>query len=168
MPTVKRTATAVVDSVVRNPDALLWLTRLHEKDTHSHNRSLRTSIWVIAFARHLGLEKEKMNNLSIALLLCNIGKAKLPRELLEKEDKLDGEDLREYQKHVDLTLDALKIMGRTPQAIITIIRAHCAHGTDGAGDLFSGATGGRIYLLYWYLSGRLYCGVKLKRNCNYC
>ncbi len=132
MPTVKRTATAVVDSVVRNPDALLWLTRLHEKDTHSHNRSLRTSIWAIAFARHLGFEKEKMNNLSIALLLCNIGKAKLPRELLEKEDELEGEDLREYQKHVELTLDALKIMGRTPQAIITIIRAHCER-FDGSG-----------------------------------
>ncbi len=85
MPTVKRTATAVVDSVVRNPDALLWLTRLHEKDTHSHNRSLRTSIWAIAFARHLGLEKEKMNNLSIALLLCNIGKAKLPIKLCWKK-----------------------------------------------------------------------------------
>ena len=125
MSMVKRTATAVVDSVVRNPDALLWLTRLHEKDTHSHNRSLRTSIWAIAFARHLGLEKEKMNNLSIALLLCNIGKAKLPKELLEKEDELEDEDLQEYQKHVDLTLDALKIMGRTPQAIVTIIRAHC-------------------------------------------
>ncbi len=130
--TVKRTATAVVDSVVRNPDAFLWLTRLHEKDTHSHNRSLRTSIWAIAFARYLGLEKEKMNNLSIALLLCNIGKAKLSRELLENEDKLEGEELQEYQKHVDLTLDALKIMGRTPQAIITIIRAHCER-FDGSG-----------------------------------
>ncbi len=132
MSVVRRTATAVVDSVVRNPDALLWLTRLHKKDSHSHNRSLRTSIWAIAFARHLGLEKDKMNNLSIALLLCNIGKAKLPKELLEKEDELEGEDLKEYQKHVDLTLDALKIMGRTPQVIITIIRAHCER-FDGTG-----------------------------------
>ena len=132
LPTVKRSATAVVDSVVRNPDAFLWLTRLHEKDTHSHNRSLRTSIWAIAFARYLGLEKEKMNNLSIALLLCNIGKAKLPSELLEKEDELSGQELLDYQKHVDLTLDALKIMGRTPQAIITIIQAHCER-YDGTG-----------------------------------
>lgn len=132
LPTVKRSATAVVDSVVRNPDAFLWLTRLHKKDTHSHNRSLRTSIWAIAFARYLGLEKEKMNNLSIALLLCNIGKAKLSKELLEKEDELNEQELLEYQKHVDLTLDALKIMGRTPQAIITIIQAHCER-YDGSG-----------------------------------
>jgi len=89
---VKRSATAVVDSVVRNPDAFLWLTRLHEKDTHSHHRSLRTSIWAIAFARHLGLEKQKLNNLSTALLLCNIGKAKLPIELLEHEDELSDEE----------------------------------------------------------------------------
>ncbi len=129
---VRRSATAVVDSVVRNPDAFLWLTRLHEKDTHSHNRSLRTSIWAIAFARYLGLEQEKLNNLSIALLLCNIGKAKLPIELLEKEDELNDEEILEYQKHVDLTMDALKIMGRTPQAIITIIRAHCER-YDGSG-----------------------------------
>lgn len=129
---VKRSATAVVDSVVRNPDAFLWLTRLHKKDTHTHNRSLRTSIWAIAFARHLGLEKTKLNNLSIGLLLCNIGKAKLPIELLENEDELDAEQQLEYQKHVDHTLDALKIMGRTPQAIITVIRAHCER-FDGSG-----------------------------------
>ena len=132
LSSVKRAATAVVDSVVRNPDAFLWLTRLHEKDAHTHNRSLRTSIWAIAFARHLGLEKTKLNNLSIALLLCNIGKAKLPIELLENEDKLTDEELLEYQKHVDYTLDALKIMGRTPQAIITVIRAHCER-FDGSG-----------------------------------
>ena len=129
---VKRSATAVVDSVVRNPDAFLWLTRLHEKDTHSHHRSLRTSIWAIAFARHLGLEKQKLNNLSTALLLCNIGKAKLPIELLEHEDELSDEESIEYQKHVELTLDALKVMGRTPQDIITIIRAHCER-YDGSG-----------------------------------
>ncbi len=129
---VKRSATAVVDSVVRNPDAFLWLTRLHEKDSHSHHRSLRTSIWAIAFARHLGLEKAKLNDLSSALLLCNIGKAKLPKELLEKEDDLNDEELLEYQKHVELTLEALKIMGRTPQAIITIIRSHCER-FDGSG-----------------------------------
>ncbi len=132
LSSVKRSATAVVDSVVRNPDAFLWLTRLHEKDTHSHHRSLRTSIWAIAFARYLGLEKNKLNNLSTALLLCNIGKAKLPIELLEHEDNLNEQELHAYQQHVELTLDALKIMGRTPQAIITIIRAHCER-YDGSG-----------------------------------
>lgn len=132
LSSLKRTATSVVDSVVRNPDAFLWLTRLHEKDTHTHSRSLRTSIWAIAFARHLGLEKTKLNNLSIALLLCNIGKAKLPLELLENENELDEEQELEYQKHVDHTLNALKIMGRTPQVIITVIRAHCER-FDGTG-----------------------------------
>jgi len=122
---VKRSATAVVDSVVRNPDAFLWLTRLHEKDTHTHNRSLRTSIWSIAFARHLGLDKTKLNDLSIALLLCNIGKAQLSTELLENEDDLNAEEQAEYEKHIEYTLDALKIMGRTPQSIITVIRSHC-------------------------------------------
>jgi HD-GYP domain-containing protein (c-di-GMP phosphodiesterase class II) len=130
---VKRDATAVVDSVVRNPDAFLWLTRLHEKDTHTHSRSLRTSIWAIAFARYLGLERFKLNDLSSALLLCNIGKAQLPIELLLKnEDMLTNEELLEYQKHIDYTLESLKIMGRTPQAIITIIRSHCER-FDGSG-----------------------------------
>jgi len=129
---VKRSATAVVDSVVRNPDAFLWLTRLHEKDTHSHHRSLRTSIWAIAFARYLGLEKPKLNALSAALLICNIGKAKLPLELLQREDHLNEEETVQYQKHVELTLDALKIMGRTPQSIITVIKAHCER-YDGSG-----------------------------------
>jgi len=132
LSSVKRSATTVVDSVVRNPDALLWLTRLYEKDSHSHHRSLRTAIWAIAFARYLGLEKDKLNSLSTALLLCNIGKAMLPVELLLHEDNLTAKETQVYEQHVDLTLNALKIMGRTPQAIITIIRAHCER-YDGSG-----------------------------------
>ena len=129
---VKHSATMVVDSVVRNPDALLWLTHLYEKDSHSHHRSLRTTIWAIAFASYLGVKKKQLNNLSTALFLCNIGKAMLSIELLEHEDTLNSEEKKLYENHVNLTLKALKIMGRTPQSVITIIRAHCER-YDGSG-----------------------------------
>ncbi len=122
---VNLTAATMVDSIIRNPDAFLWLSRLKEKDTHSHNRSIRASIWAIAFGRYLSLPKKELTELSIAVLLANIGKARLPRELLAKSDELGGAELSVYQKHVGISVKLLKLMGMFSENTIATIASHC-------------------------------------------
>lgn len=129
---IHQTAGQMVDSIIRNPDAFLWLSRLRAKDTHSHNRSVRAAIWAIAFGRHLSLSKKELNELSIAVLLSNIGKARLPRELLEKSEQLHGEALKSYQKHVQISVQLLKKMAMFSSGIINTIAAHCER-YDGSG-----------------------------------
>ncbi|MCW8931190.1 MAG: DUF3391 domain-containing protein [Gammaproteobacteria bacterium] len=129
---VNQSASIMVDSIIRNPDAFLWLSRLKEKDTHTHNRSIRATIWAIAFGRYLSLPKKELTELSIAVLLANIGKARLPRELLEKSDHLEGAELSVYQKHVSISVKLLKIIGKFSENIIEIIASHCER-YDGSG-----------------------------------
>ncbi len=125
-------ATSMVNSIIRNPDTFLWLSRLKAKDTHSHNRSIRATIWAITFGRYLGLEKAELNDLSMAVLLSNIGKAKLPRELLEKEELLAGDELKQYQQHVDISVNLLQQMEIISPKVISIVAAHCER-YDGSG-----------------------------------
>lgn len=125
-------ATSMVNSIIRNPDTFLWLSRLKAKDTHSHNRSIRATIWAITFGRYLGLEKAELNDLSMAVLLSNIGKAKLPKELLEKEELLSGDELKQYQTHVDISIELLREMGVISPKVIAIVAAHCER-YDGSG-----------------------------------
>jgi HD-GYP domain-containing protein (c-di-GMP phosphodiesterase class II) len=125
-------ATSMVSSIIRNPDTFLWLSRLKAKDTHSHNRSIRATIWAITFGRYLGLEKAELNDLSVAVLLSNIGKAKLPRELLEKEELLKGDELKQYQTHIDISIELLQELGIISPKVTSIVAAHCER-YDGSG-----------------------------------
>lgn len=121
---INHIAKKMVDSIIRNPDAFLWLSRLKAKDTHSHNRSIRSAIWAIAFGRYLNLPKKQLNELALAVLLANTGKARLPRKLLEQSDDLQGEALKTYQTHVELSVQLLKNIG-LPAPVINIVASHC-------------------------------------------
>ncbi len=129
---VNQTAATMVDSMIRNPDAFLWLSRLKAKDTHTHNRSIRAAIWAIAFGRHLSLTKNELTDLSVAVLLANIGKARLPRELLEKSEHLEGAERSVYQKHVSISVNLLKKIGMFSTGTIATIASHCER-YDGTG-----------------------------------
>ena len=129
---VKATASAMVDSIIRNPDAFLWLSRLKAKDTHTHNRSIRATIWAIAFGRHLSLPKNELTELSIAVLLANIGKAHLPRQLLENSDELQGAERSIYRKHISISVSLLKKMSLFSRRTIETVAAHCER-YDGSG-----------------------------------
>ncbi len=129
---VNQTASSMVDSIIRNPDAFLWLSRLKAKDTHTHNRAIRSTIWGIAFGRYMSLSKQELNDLSIALLMSGIGKAKLPRELLEKSDELTGVERSIYQKHINYSVKLLRQMGAFSSTVINIVASYCER-FDGSG-----------------------------------
>ena len=63
----------MVDSVVRCPDAFTWLLRLRAKDPHTHDHSIRSSLWATQFARHIGLDIEQLKDLCLATLLKDVG-----------------------------------------------------------------------------------------------
>src|SRR5581483_8316749 len=77
-PAVKESVTRLTDSVVRNPDALLLVTRLREKCATAHARALQVSIYMLVFGRFLELAREELELLGLLGLLQDIGKTRLP------------------------------------------------------------------------------------------
>jgi HD-GYP domain-containing protein (c-di-GMP phosphodiesterase class II) len=97
----------MVESVVRNPAAMMWIEQLKGLDEYTYSRALGTSVWCATFGRHLGLEKQTINQLAFGGLLLDIGKARLPVSLLKKKGELTPEELSIMHKHVDLGLKIL-------------------------------------------------------------
>ena len=108
---VKDSVTRLTDSVVRNPDALLLVTRLREKSQQAHARALQVSIYMIVFARFLELEREELELLGLLGLLQDVGKTRLPASLLEKRGPLTPEETALARKHVEFSAE---ILGETP------------------------------------------------------
>jgi HD-GYP domain-containing protein (c-di-GMP phosphodiesterase class II) len=99
---VKTGVRDMVESVVRNPAAMMWIEQLKGLDEYTYSRALGTSVWCATFGRHLGLEKSAINQLALGGLLLDLGKCRLPSELLRKKGELSEEEQNLMQSHVDL------------------------------------------------------------------
>jgi HD-GYP domain-containing protein (c-di-GMP phosphodiesterase class II) len=134
----------VVESVIRNPDAFAWLARVQEKDEHTYGHVVRSAIWAVMFGRHIGLERKDMNVLAQSTLLKDVGKVKLPVEILAVESR-NPKQQEAYQKFIDYSVEILhKTPGITPQ-VINIIKHHCER--YNASGFPSGISGDRIPFL---------------------
>jgi len=122
MVAVRQVVGSLVDSVVRNPDALGWLTRLKERDEYSYDHSIEVCILALTFGRHLGLSQEDLQTLGTAALLQDIGKLNVPGDLLEKVEPLSDVEQKVVRKHVRHSLEILR--GRLSSTILEIVANH--------------------------------------------
>jgi len=120
---VRSASTEMVKSVLRNPDALAWLCRISDDNQALHEQAVRSAIWGIIFARHLGLSRHDLRDIGTALLLAPIGKCKLPKELLY--GTLTAEEYNLYQEHISLTLEETEKMFSSSHQVNYILSAYC-------------------------------------------
>ena len=114
----------MVESVVRNPDAAMWVARLREEDISTYGHGLQVSVYLTAFGRHLGFPKPQLEQLAQIGLLLDIGKIKLPRYLMEKQGRLTAEEYEEAKRHVQHGIDILSESGNMDREILRGIEQH--------------------------------------------
>lgn len=98
----------IMDSIIRNREALLCLTQLKNRDEYTSIHSMNVSILCIAFARHLGLKEEQIRAIGVGALLHDLGKMRVPIEILNKPGKLTSEEFEIMKSHVILGAEFLK------------------------------------------------------------
>ena len=141
---LQATVDDMVDSVVRCPDAFTWLLRLRAKDPHTHDHSIRSSLWATQFARHIGLDIDQLKDLCLATLLKDVGKAGMDRALLRKADR-NSEEEAEYRSFVSTSVENLKQSDFDNRRVLNIIKFHCER-YNGSG-FPKGCSGKRIPFL---------------------
>ena len=115
----------MVASVIRNPDAFLWLTKLKNLDNYAYNHAIDTSVLAASFGRHLGLNQSELKDLATGVLLCDIGKVKLPQAILSKPGRLSEREFDLIKTHVELSVEILETaQQKVSREIIKIARFH--------------------------------------------
>jgi HD-GYP domain-containing protein (c-di-GMP phosphodiesterase class II) len=115
---------SMVASIERNADALIWLAKLKKTDNYAYNHALNVSITLMAFANFISLPKIQIKNLGLAGLLQDLGKGKLPQDLLHKTGKLISAEFSILKKHVEYSFDILKETANIPETVIRIVSEH--------------------------------------------
>lgn len=120
----KRVASAMVDSVLRNPDAFTWLSRVKSADEYTYGHSVRSAIWAIIFGRYIGMAKKQLDVLAMGVLLKDIGKSKLEPNLLESSKRTAIEQ-QAYEKFIDYGVEMLRAADNVEPAVISVVKNHC-------------------------------------------
>lgn len=113
---VKRVVNSMVDSILRNQDALVSLTRMRSLDEYTFVHSLDVCILSLSLARHLNLSREEMMEIGIGALLHDVGKMRLPTQVLKKPDTLSESEWVEVRKHPVYSLEILEASEGIPDS----------------------------------------------------
>ncbi len=96
---VKVVVKECVESMLRNPGAMLWLARIKNSDEYTAEHCLRVAIFSIALGRELGLRQDELEHLGMCGMLHDVGKIKVPSAILNKPGALTPHELRVMQSH---------------------------------------------------------------------
>jgi HD-GYP domain-containing protein (c-di-GMP phosphodiesterase class II) len=114
---VKRAVQAIVDQVLSSESSLVGLTTLRDYDDYTFTHSVNVCIFAVALGRKLGLTKLQLYDLGMAALFHDVGKSRVPLEVLHKDGSLDEEEWRIMTAHPwlgVLTLFGMRGYGEVP------------------------------------------------------
>lgn len=95
----KKTVSDCVDSILHSPDAWLLMSQLKKRDEYTAQHSMNVCILSITLGRQIGLAIEELNNIGLCGMMHDMGKMKIPLDILNKPGKLDDKELAIMQSH---------------------------------------------------------------------
>jgi HD-GYP domain-containing protein (c-di-GMP phosphodiesterase class II) len=121
-----------VDSVMRNPDAMVLLTQIKNKDHYTAEHCINVSVLTAAFERFLGKSRRQIEEAAYCALLHDIGKIRVPDAVLNKKGRFNTEELALMQSHTEHGRDVLLSSHSVLKQAVDVALAHHER-MDGSG-----------------------------------
>lgn len=96
---IKRVVQGIVDQVLNEETSLIGLTAIRDYDEYTFTHSVNVCIFSIALGRRLGMTKIQLYELGLAALMHDIGKSRVPLDMLQKTGELTEEEWRWMAAH---------------------------------------------------------------------
>lgn len=99
---------SMLDNLLQDPAAVLGLTAIKGHDDYTLNHSINVCILSLSLGTALGLAEDDLRSLGMAALLYDIGKVRIPEDLLMKPAPLTNEEWSVVKRHSEEGADLLK------------------------------------------------------------
>lgn len=106
-----RVVNTLLEEILANKSAVVNLVDVRSHDEYTFGHSVNVAVLAILTGQSLGYSKGKLFQLGMAALLHDVGKTRIPLNILNKPGKLSGEEFAEIQKH---TVYGYKIINGDP------------------------------------------------------
>ncbi|MEZ0537673.1 HD-GYP domain-containing protein [Caldicellulosiruptoraceae bacterium PP1] len=127
---IKNVIVTVIEELI-NTDAYLNIIELKTVDEYLYSHSVNTTLISLLIGIELGLGKKELYHLGISALLHDIGKKFIPREILDKPDKLTEQEYEEIKNHPILGYKYAREMGFSLLVCSGIIDHHERYNGEG-------------------------------------
>jgi putative nucleotidyltransferase with HDIG domain len=88
----KRLMQNAVNAVIEDESTLLGLANIKNYDEYTFNHCVNVAIYAIAIGQRIGVPKKHLSHLGMAAMFHDIGKVRIPKEILNKTGKLSPEE----------------------------------------------------------------------------
>ena len=104
---IKRVVQGIVDQILNDETSLVGLTTMRDYDDYTFTHCVNVAIFSIALGRRLGLTRLQLYDLGFTALFHDLGKSRVPLEVIQKPDALEEEEWRLVMAHPWLGVLAL-------------------------------------------------------------
>ena len=130
----------IIDSVNRNVDALTSLAKIKHYDEYTFTHCVNVSIFSVAFGKYLGFDQHQLYLLGMAGLFHDLGKMRVPVEILNAPRRLTDEEFKIMKTHARLGEDTLSsVKGIAPEILMGAGQHHEKYDGSGYPNYLSGS-----------------------------
>ena len=104
---IKRVVQGIVDQILSDETSIVGLTTIRDYDDYTFTHSVNVCIFSIALGRRLALTRLQLYDLGMAALLHDIGKSRVPADVINKADVLTDDEWKMIAAHPWLGVLAL-------------------------------------------------------------
>jgi HD-GYP domain-containing protein (c-di-GMP phosphodiesterase class II) len=137
---LKRLVQKTIHLIMEDESILLGLTTIKNYDEYTYNHSVNVSIHALALGRRLGLSRETLTELGLTALFHDLGKSRIPKEILNKPAALNDEEWALMKKHplmgVETILNLKQLGEINPRMVVGIFDHHLKEDASGYPKLF--------------------------------
>ncbi|HEY2064899.1 MAG TPA: HD domain-containing phosphohydrolase [Gemmatimonadaceae bacterium] len=125
---IKRVVQTIVDQLLNEETSLIGLTTIREYDEYTFTHSVNVCIFSVALGKRLGLGKLELYDLGMAALFHDLGKSRVPAEIINKPGALSDDEWRWIAAHPWLGALALfQLRGSQELPYRSMVVAHEHH-----------------------------------------
>ncbi len=115
---------SITDSIFRNKDAFISLSHIKKKDEYTFQHSVSVCALLVSFSRELGFEKNIVMEAGIGGLLHDVGKMKVPDQILNKPGALSEAEFTVMKSHAAVGRELLEGIKEIPPTAVLITGQH--------------------------------------------
>ncbi|UII55429.1 HD-GYP domain-containing protein [Cytobacillus spongiae] len=113
---------AILSEIRGNEDLLTLLSDVYTYDNYIFTHSLNVTMYTLAIGMELNLKPKDLERLGLGAVLHDVGKMKIPEEILLKPGRLTEEEFTVVKTHAEEGFEILRKVQTLP-----LIIAHCAY-----------------------------------------
>jgi HD-GYP domain-containing protein (c-di-GMP phosphodiesterase class II) len=137
---LKRLVQKSVELAMEDESILLGLTTIKNYDEYTYNHSVNVSIYALAMGRRLGLSRRALIELGMTGLFHDLGKSKIPKEVLNKPGALADDEWKIMKEHpmtgVKIILNLKQLGEINPRMAIGVFDHHLKADLSGYPKVF--------------------------------